>query len=140
LLSKKTQGEITLAFSLRAVHFLFSDATIRVDWFEKMKKYYGLRSGLAHAGTADISDADAANIRLISRQAIFMMLTVEPFNKMAKGDDLERWFEQQLLAGPALEPDSAPDAQEPDSDKQTLDDRWLAPPDSNRENRLTVLS
>jgi hypothetical protein len=84
LLSNKDQGEITLAFSLRAVHLIFTDASIRTDWFRKMKKYYGLRSRLAHAGTADISDADVANIRLISRQAIFMMLVTEPFNRNDK--------------------------------------------------------
>jgi hypothetical protein len=111
LLSNKDQGEITLTFSLRAVHLIFTDASMRTDWFTKMKKYYGLRSRLAHAGTADISDADVANIRLISRQAIFMMLVTEPFNRMTKADDLERWFEQQLLAGPMPEEDSVPDAQ-----------------------------
>lgn len=118
LLSNKDQGEITLAFSLRAVHLLFSDATMRMDWFRKMKKYYGLRSRLAHAGTADISDSDVASIRLISRQAIFMMLVTEPFNRMTKCNDLERWFEQRLLAGRALELDSASDAQKPDPDNQ----------------------
>jgi Apea-like HEPN len=119
LLSNKDQGEITLAFSLRAVHLIFTDASMRMDWFRKMKKYYGLRSRLAHAGTADISDADVANVRLISRQAIFMMLVTEPFNKMIKADDLERWFEQQLLAGPMPEVDSVPGVQKPEPDKPT---------------------
>jgi hypothetical protein len=60
-----------------------------------------------------------ANIRLISRQAIFMMLVTEPFNRMTKADDLERWFEQQLLAGPMAEVSSVPGAQQPEPDKPT---------------------
>jgi hypothetical protein len=38
---------------------------------------------------------------------------------MIKADDLERWFEQQLLAGPMPEVDSVPGVQKPEPDKPT---------------------
>jgi hypothetical protein len=102
LLSNRLQGEISFAFSLRAVHLLFR-RDVRMEWLKKMKKYYQLRSDLAHKGTADVSDADVATIRELAKHAIFTALVTEPFCKMTKFEELDKWFEEQLLAGTAHE-------------------------------------
>jgi hypothetical protein len=102
LLGNRQLNEITYAFALRAVHLIFR-RDVRMEWLKKMKKYYHLRSGLAHSGTADVSDVDVATIRDLLKQAVFSALVTKPFCTMTKCDELDRWFEEQLLAGTAGE-------------------------------------
>ncbi len=101
LLGNRQHNEITLAFALRAVHLVFR-RDVRVEWLAKMKRYYRFRSGLAHSGTANVSDLDVATIRDILKQAIFTVLVTEPFCSMTKCDELDAWFEEQVLAGSAV--------------------------------------
>lgn len=98
LLGNRQLNEITLAFALRTVHLLFR-RDVRVEWLDKMRTYYRLRSSLAHSGAADVSDLDVAIIRDILKQAIFSVLVTEPFCRMTKCNELDTWFEEQLLAG-----------------------------------------
>jgi len=89
--------EKTQAFALRGAHL--QDAANREETFSKLKYLYGIRSSIVHSGRTSVIDADLSRIRWLAKTAVLKMLVREPFSKMKTEDELENWFQTQLLAG-----------------------------------------
>lgn len=58
---------------------------------------YGLRSRIVHSGKTVVSGTDLALLRGYCRLAIFRMLNDPTFREITSNDDIEEWFEQQIL-------------------------------------------
>ncbi len=99
LLLKKQTGEITQTFALRGAHLLVVDAVHRREVFKDLKFLYGIRSSIVHSGQTQVTEADLSKIRWLAKTALLIMLVREPFSKMKTEDELENWFQTQLLAG-----------------------------------------
>jgi hypothetical protein len=99
LLLKKQTGEITQTFALRGAHLLVVDAAHRREVFKDLKSLYGIRSSIVHSGQTQVTEADLSKIRWLAKTALLIMLVREPFSKMKTEDELENWFQTQLLAG-----------------------------------------
>jgi hypothetical protein len=99
LLSNRSTGEITQTFALRGAHLLVADAARRKEAFKDLKFLYGIRSNIVHSGHTQVTEADLSKIRWLAKTALLIMLVREPFSIMKKEEELEDWFESQLLAG-----------------------------------------
>jgi hypothetical protein len=99
LLNRKSTGEITQTFALRGAHLLTSDATHRKEVFKDLKSLYGVRSAIVHSGHTQVTEADLSKIRWLTKAAVWIMLVREPFSTLKTEEELEDWFETQLLAG-----------------------------------------
>jgi hypothetical protein len=65
-----------------------------------MADLYRLRSQLVHAGNAEaITNATMSELTRVTRLVLERLLTGAPFRQMSTEEELEEWFEQQLLAG-----------------------------------------
>ncbi len=65
-----------------------------------MAEFYKLRSRIVHTGNAEkITAATMTEITRLARLLLDRLLTRAPFRRMSKEQELEEWFEQQLLAG-----------------------------------------
>jgi hypothetical protein len=103
LLKNEDKGEITFSFALRGAHLLLKDSGRRKEIFKDLKALYRLRSKVVHSGNTEISDSDLGKIRGLAKNAIFIVLTTEPFSSFVTEEQLEEWFQDQLLAGAASE-------------------------------------
>jgi hypothetical protein len=99
LLSKHSKAEVTQTFALRGAHLLVKDAVHRKEAYRDLKSIYGIRSSIVHYGHTQITEADLSKIRWLTKTALVIMLIAEPFSKMATEEELENWFQDQLLAG-----------------------------------------
>jgi hypothetical protein len=99
LLSKQSTGEITQTFALRGAHLLVGDAAHRKEIFRDLKSLYGIRSSIVHSGHTQVAEADLSKIRWLAKTALLIMLVREPFSRMKTQEELEEWFQTQLLAG-----------------------------------------
>jgi hypothetical protein len=99
LLSKHSTSEITQTFALRGAHFLVKDAALRKEVFRDLKSLYGIRSSIVHSGHTQVAEADLWRIRWMAKTALLIMLVREPFSKMKTQEEIEEWFQTQLLAG-----------------------------------------
>jgi len=99
LLSKQTTSEITQTFALRGAHLLVGDAAHRKEIFRDLKSLYGIRSSIVHSGHTQVAEASLSKIRWLAKTALLIMLVREPFSKMKTQEELEEWFQTQLLAG-----------------------------------------
>lgn len=99
LLKNEDKGEIAFSFALRGAHLLLRDSDKRMEIFRDLKALYRLRSKVVHSGETEISDSELAQIRGLAKQAIFTVLTSEPFSSFTMEEQLEDWFQDQLLAG-----------------------------------------
>ncbi len=100
LLTNRTT-EIRQAFALRGAHLLIRDAVHRGEAFKDLKDLYDIRSSIVHSGRTRVLEADLSKIRWLAKSAVLIMLVREPFSKMRTEQDLESWFQTQLLAGVA---------------------------------------
>lgn len=80
------------------------DATHRREAFKDLKSLYGIRSAIVHSGHTQITEADLSKIRWLAKTAVWIMVVREPFSKMKTEEELEDWFETQLLAGMEIVP------------------------------------
>jgi hypothetical protein len=65
-----------------------------------MGVFYNQRSRIVHGGNAEaITDTAMKEITRVTRLVLERLLTAAPFRRMSTEQELEHWFEQQLLAG-----------------------------------------
>jgi hypothetical protein len=98
LLTNRTT-EITQTFAFRGAHLIVRDAAHREEAFKDLKHLYGIRSSIVHSGRTRVMEADLSKIRWLAKTAVLTMLVGEPFSKMKTEQELENWFQTQLLAG-----------------------------------------
>ena len=103
LLTNKTT-ELRQAFALRGAHLVARDAAYREEAFKDMKDLYDMRSSIVHSGRTRVVAAELSKIRWYAKTAVLRMLVSEPFSKMRTEQDLEKWFQTQLLAGTVSAP------------------------------------
>jgi hypothetical protein len=66
---------------------------------EKIRSLYGIRSKIVHSGNFQVNEAELSLIREYAVLSLFIVIDMEPFRSMNGIDDIERWFEAQLLTG-----------------------------------------
>ena len=99
LLNNKENEQITQRFALRGAHLLGKDFFAKKQIRTELKKLYGLRSAIVHSGSTEVTDANRDLIRHFARAAIYTILMTQPFSGMSKEEELESWFEDQVLGG-----------------------------------------
>lgn len=96
----EARGGVTERLRLRVAHIIGGSKSERNASFAQMGDFYRQRSRIVHAGNADaLTDAAMKEITRVTRQVLERLLIAAPFRRMANEQELEQWFEQQLLAG-----------------------------------------
>ena len=68
--------------------------------YAQMAEFYRLRSRIVHAGNADeLTEVTMREVTRVARLVFERLLLAAPFHRMSQEQELEEWFEQQLLAG-----------------------------------------
>jgi len=99
LLKDEVASEITERFALRASYLAISKPEARIKAYRELKKLYGTRSKIVHAGNTRITDEELAKIRFFAETILLTMLSVSPFASMIEEAELEDWFETAIVGG-----------------------------------------
>ena len=89
--------ELTYRLRERTAHLLGSDFESRRDIFSKVRHLYGIRSKIVHSGRYQVTDADLALQRNITKRALIRICTAEEFSAMRNGKELGEWFQNRVL-------------------------------------------
>jgi len=85
LLSDNDRDYLGLKFAEKTAYLLSEGGKKRKDLFEKMKKFYSLRSKLIHAGESKITDYDSRYLQEVYLQLIIKLVELsKKFEKMEK--------------------------------------------------------
>lgn len=104
-----TRNASTERLRLRVAQVLGGSPERRRFAYEQMGTFYHVRSSIVHAGTAgELGETAMAEITGLTREVLKTLLTRSPFTAMSSEEDLERWFERQLLAGESRRRHSKP--------------------------------
>jgi len=99
-LTRDERGGTTDRLRLRVAQVIGGSKSERSASYAQMAEFYKLRSRIVHAGNAEaITDATMTEITRLARLVLDRLLTGAPFRRMSREQELEEWFEQQLLAG-----------------------------------------
>jgi hypothetical protein len=94
------RGGTTDRLRLRVAQVMGGSKSQRSASYAQMTEFYKLRSRIVHTGNAEkITAATMTEITRLARLLLDRLLTRAPFRRMSKEQELEEWFEQQLLAG-----------------------------------------
>lgn len=94
------RGGVTERLRLRVAQVIGGSRSQRSSSYAQMAGFYRLRSRIVHAGNAEtLTDTDMKEATRITRLVLERLLTAAPFRRMSTEQELEQWFEQQLLAG-----------------------------------------
>lgn len=108
LLGNKVDIEISHRLALRAVHLLAAaDMQSRRLVQKQIKQLYTTRSKIVHSGSFQVTNIDLELMSKCARLAVFMMLDAAPFATMVAEEDLETWFEEQILGRPPADTGAA---------------------------------
>ncbi len=99
VLGDHSKTEITFQLSARVAHLLGSTLTARENLAAKMKKLYGLRSGIAHSGSREISKTDLEEMRMMCLSGLHALTVLPEFTDAKTEKNLESWFQRKLLGG-----------------------------------------
>jgi hypothetical protein len=99
LLGRTDAPEIGFRLSLRCAHLLARNLVDRQLIMKQIRHLYKIRSRIVHSGTVDMAPSDLEMIREYCRVALFVVLSEEPFTTFTLEEELEKWFEKQLLGG-----------------------------------------
>ncbi len=99
VLGKQTKTEITYQLSARVAHLLAQTLHDRRSLVEQVNDLYRLRSAIVHSGKNDVSETDAYLIRAICLRSLHTLVTSTAFATMNKVDELDQWFDDQMLGG-----------------------------------------
>ncbi len=102
LLDIQEKQQLRYRFAVGGAHLLGSGLESKREMSTALKKLYDLRSAIVHSGSTDISDSDRDTVRYFARRAIYRILATKPFLDMSTEDELDKWFEDQVL-GPEIE-------------------------------------
>jgi hypothetical protein len=96
----EARGGVTERLRLRVAQVIGGSKSQRSASYAQMQGFYNLRSRIVHAGNAEaLTDAAMKEVTRVARLVLERLLTATPFRQMSTEQDLEEWFEQQLLAG-----------------------------------------
>jgi hypothetical protein len=85
---------------LRVAQVLGGSPERRRAAYEQMGRFYHVRSSIVHAGTTgQLEETAMTEITTVTRAILTRLLTRSPFAAMSSEEELDRWFERQLLAG-----------------------------------------
>jgi len=88
-----TSKGITAMLAERAAFLLGKDLTSRKDFDRTIRKYYKLRSDIAHGRSTNINGLDFENFGKLVREIGFTL--VDRINKVSSVDDLQNWVVEQ---------------------------------------------
>lgn len=101
LLGTRNATDLGYKLKLRCAHLVSAkDINSRKLTVKQMGGLYATRSRIVHSGRFDITDSELYLIDEYARIALFIVLTREPFTQMTTEDELENWFEAQVLGRP----------------------------------------
>jgi len=103
LLDNREKQQLRYRFAIRGAHLLGNGLKSRRDLSSALRKLYDLRSAMVHSGSTDITDSDQDTVRHLAKRTIYRVLATKPFSNMTTEEELERWFEDQILG-----PDNSP--------------------------------
>ena len=91
--------EITFQLSVRVAHLLGKTAERRKYYAAQVKKLYGIRSAIAHAGENDVAESDLEEIRVMCLTCLYILTKSPDFAATENETDLDEWFLSKLLGG-----------------------------------------
>jgi hypothetical protein len=99
LVDNKEKQQLRYRFAIRGAHILATVFKVskKKDIAKELKRLYDLRSAVVHSGSTEITDADRELARSFAWRAIYGVLATTPFMDMASEDELDLWFEEQIL-------------------------------------------
>jgi len=89
--------ELTYRLRVRTAHLLAEQIESRRDLFSKLGHLYGIRSKIVHSGRYQVTDADLALLRNITKAALIRVCTGSEFLSMRTGKELGEWFQDRVL-------------------------------------------
>lgn len=98
VLMDRDRAELNYRLSLRVAHLLGIDTSSRIKISKDLRELYGIRSRIVHNGDYQISAANLALIRAITKNCIIALLTSEPFCSMENEGQITAWFDEQILS------------------------------------------
>lgn len=78
------------------------DAESRHEIESIVKKLYGLRSGIAHAGKTDVRQQDLANIQHLARNVVLRLLTSATLRPAKTAVEMQKLFKTMKYSCPAI--------------------------------------
>jgi hypothetical protein len=97
VLADQNPSELTYRLKVRTAHLLANKTESRRDVFSKIGHLYGIRSKIVHSGRYQVTDADLALLRNITKAALIRICTGEEFMSMRTGKELGEWFQDRVL-------------------------------------------
>jgi hypothetical protein len=97
LLDNQEKQQLRYRFAVRGAHLLGDNLKSKRDISRALKDLYDLRSAMVHSGSTDITDSNRDTVRHFARMAIYRVLATKPFSEMTAEEELENWFEDQVL-------------------------------------------
>lgn len=100
LLGRDTKTEISHRLAVRCAH-LGGGPTLddKRRVVKQILSLYQTRSNIVHSGNFVVSEQELTLMREYSVLTLFVMIDKEPFRSMTNAEELEKWFETQLLSG-----------------------------------------
>jgi hypothetical protein len=89
--------ELTYRLSTRIAHLIGKNCDSRKRIVNEVKALYNTRSKIVHSGKYQVTDADLAYIRLVTKNCILRIIIEPPFNSMKTINELVGWFNEQIL-------------------------------------------
>jgi len=99
LLLTNADKELAYQFALRGAHLLGKEGSRRKEVFGDLKALYNTRSKIVHSGKTEIFAIDLAKANVLAKNAIFIVLTTEPFSRFTSEKEFNDWVEEQTLTG-----------------------------------------
>jgi hypothetical protein len=94
-------SEVTQRLALRVARILGEEAADRRHLFDEVKRWYAIRSDIAHNGVTFVSSVDlgyfASTVRWFIRKLVWLHREA-PLSAIKTLDDLDSWFVEQTLA------------------------------------------
>jgi hypothetical protein len=97
LLGSKKDSELAYRLRIRGAHLIGPDLEGKKKIQRHLRDLYQVRSQIVHSGSAQIKDSDMYLLQLYVKQAILTILTGAAFAEMKTEQDIEDWFDEQVL-------------------------------------------
>ena len=99
VLGEQVKTEITYQLSTRVAHLLALTVAAKRSIVKQVNELYKLRSEIVHSGKNEISETDLYTIREICLRSLFTLTTSSEFTGMKCVEELDQWFDDQMLGG-----------------------------------------
>jgi hypothetical protein len=95
---KKTM-EVTSRLKLRVCHLCGKSIDDRKQIGVTFDAIYKIRCDIVHAGRTEVTGSDVLTVRNFAKSTLAVLLTDQRFVDMQSNEELQNWFEYQLLIG-----------------------------------------